>query len=220
MNYRKNRIKRNYTIEDLENTLDTLPNIIWLKDENGKYAYVNKSFAQTMNLPKEEIIGKSDFDFGNTPMATFFSEDDQNILDNNIPILSENEINIKGKKKWFETFKAPLKRKDNNPSWLMATAREITLYKDLDENIENKLSEYPDSILSLSDNLCSVSNYESTFSQIAYDELLNNKTSNKNNFNMFYKIIRNLSFRLRADGINLFLHNLQKHDLTLYLEVG
>lgn len=220
MNYEKNHTKRNYTIEDLENTLDTLPNIIWLKDENGKYTYVNKAFAETMDLSKEEIIGKSDFDFGNTYTASLFSKSDKEVLKNNIPTLSENELNIKGKQKWFETFKSSLKRNDNKPTWIMASSREITLYKNLENNLENKLEEYPYSILAPENRLYPSSNYDLEFSEIVYKELINTEHYKNKDFNMLNKSINDLYIRLKAYGISLFLYNPKRHNLTLYLDVG
>ena len=77
MNSHENSIKRKYTIEDLENILDSIPNCIWTKDKNGEYTYVNKTFSENMNLSKDEIIGKTDFDFGNTKLAKIFDKDDK-----------------------------------------------------------------------------------------------------------------------------------------------
>ncbi len=50
-----------YTIEDLEDILDKLPYQIWLKDSEGKHIYINKLGAENIGLPKENIIGKTDF---------------------------------------------------------------------------------------------------------------------------------------------------------------
>ncbi len=137
MNSHENSIKRKYTIEDLENILDSIPNCIWTKDKNGEYTYVNKTFSENMNLSKDEIIGKTDFDFGNTKLANIINEDDKKILSRNIPTLSENKINVKGKKRWFEIYKTPLKRKNNNLPWIMAIARDTTFDKTLDEDLQN-----------------------------------------------------------------------------------
>lgn len=51
---------REYTIEDLEELLDSIPYAVWLKDTNGKYKYVNKYFSEKIGYRKEDIISKCD----------------------------------------------------------------------------------------------------------------------------------------------------------------
>ena len=59
----KEKITRNYTIEDLEELLDKLPYQIWLKNDQKRYIYINKLGAEKLGLSKEQIIGKSDYEF-------------------------------------------------------------------------------------------------------------------------------------------------------------
>ena len=55
-----NEKQRDYTIEDLEELLDNIPFEVWIKDENGKYKYINKVCADRIVKKKEDIIGKTD----------------------------------------------------------------------------------------------------------------------------------------------------------------
>ena len=59
----KEKIIRNYTIEDLEELLDKLPYQIWLKNDQKRYIYINKLGAEKLGLSREQIIGKSDYEF-------------------------------------------------------------------------------------------------------------------------------------------------------------
>ena len=44
----KEKITRNYTIEDLEELLDKLPYQIWLKNDQKRYIYINKLGAEKL----------------------------------------------------------------------------------------------------------------------------------------------------------------------------
>lgn len=65
MVYERNEKKRQYTLEDLEDLLDSIPYEVWIKGEDGKYKYVNNSYSQKIGVNKEEIIGKNDYELMN-----------------------------------------------------------------------------------------------------------------------------------------------------------
>ncbi len=62
---------REYTIEDLEELLDSIPYEVWMKDKEGRYKYVNKYFSQKIGCSKKKIIGKTDLDIelGKSPVV-------------------------------------------------------------------------------------------------------------------------------------------------------
>ena len=70
-------LKRNYTIEDLEQILDSIPYEVYLKKLDGTYKYVNKEAADKVGLTKEEIIGKTDYDFRTSEMANICTDGDK-----------------------------------------------------------------------------------------------------------------------------------------------
>ncbi|NFS27638.1 PAS domain S-box protein [Clostridium botulinum] len=210
MNSHENSIKRKYTIEDLENILDSIPNCIWTKDKNGEYTYVNKTFSENMNLSKDEIIGKTDFDFGNTKLAKIFDKDDKKVLSRNIPTLSENKIKIQGKKRWFEIYKTPLKRKDNSFPWIMAIARDTTFDKTLDEDLQNLFNANKSYEL----------NNDIILPAINTKDIIDNKNTSNKYLYKLQKIIDSLSSRLKTEGVSLFLYNKSDKCLNLYLNAG
>ena len=42
--------------------MDSIPDLVWLKDRQGRFIAVNEAFAKTLGVRPEEIIGKTDFD--------------------------------------------------------------------------------------------------------------------------------------------------------------
>ena len=77
MNNSSEAIKRNYTIEDLEQILDSIPYEVYLKKLDGTYKYVNKKAADKVGLSKEEIIVKNDYDFRTPEMAKICTDGDK-----------------------------------------------------------------------------------------------------------------------------------------------
>ncbi|MBO3445758.1 PAS domain-containing protein [Clostridium sp. CCUG 7971] len=49
---------KQYNMEDLELILDGIPLLVWIKDLEGKYMYINQGYADKFNLTKDDIIGK------------------------------------------------------------------------------------------------------------------------------------------------------------------
>lgn len=61
-------------ITRLEAIIDSLPFDVWLKDKDGKYVIVNQNVAKDTGLPKEEIIGKDDYDLASRLERGAFEE--------------------------------------------------------------------------------------------------------------------------------------------------
>ncbi len=66
-------------IDKLDSLLGYLDDIIFIKDIEGKYRYVNKSFIDFYNLTYDNIIGKDDYDIF-PEFAVMFIQSDKNII--------------------------------------------------------------------------------------------------------------------------------------------
>lgn len=132
-------IDRDYTIEDLEQLLDDIPYEVWLKDENGRHKYVNKLCAERMGFKKEDIIGKTDFDFRPYNMAKGCNDGDKMILNSESGMLSEQKVIINDEEKWYEIYKSGFDRivEDKKMRLLGGIAREISVDKSLQNGIIN-----------------------------------------------------------------------------------
>jgi PAS domain S-box-containing protein len=67
-------------ITRLEAVLDSLPFDVWMKDRQGRYVYVNQNVSDDTGLPKEEIIGKTDYDLYDEKDAASYAESDKEVL--------------------------------------------------------------------------------------------------------------------------------------------
>ena len=135
---------RNYSIEDLEAMLDKLPYPIWLKDKDGKHIYVNKLFADSVGLHKEDIIGKSDYDFRDANLAKECVYTDKKLLDNKKDMYNLEHIKIDGQDIWHKVHKFIIDRDNGKEEIIGGIAEDISLAKNLQIEIESNLLKYLD----------------------------------------------------------------------------
>ena len=137
----KEKIIRNYTIEDLEELLDKLPYQIWLKNDQKRYIYINKLGAEKLGLSKEQIIGKSDYEFREYDIAEKCNETDTEVLEKKVDIYNEEHSKIDDYEIWHKVYKFILNR-ESKKEIIGGVAREISLDKNLQLEIESNLMSY------------------------------------------------------------------------------
>ena len=56
--------------------INTLPDLVWLKDRQGTYLACNHRFERYIGVREDEIVGKSDYDFMDEQQADTYREQD------------------------------------------------------------------------------------------------------------------------------------------------
>lgn len=127
----------------LSTLVRTIPDLIWLKDEEGVYLACNPTFERFFGATEEEIVGKTDYDFVSKELADFFREHDRRAMEN--PKGSTNEealtFAIGGHHGHFETVKTPTHNRDGELVGVLGIAREITERKLLTESLQRAKEE-------------------------------------------------------------------------------
>ncbi|MDD2882309.1 MAG: bacteriohemerythrin [Rhodoferax sp.] len=72
--------------------VDTIPDLIWLKDANGVYLSCNPAFEQFFGAPETDIVGKTDHDFVPKALADFFREKDLAAMAAQRPTVNEEWV--------------------------------------------------------------------------------------------------------------------------------
>jgi len=130
-----------------------LPDMLWVKDINGKYLYTNKAICDNLLMAKDtsETIGKSDAYFAlrerkahkNKPEWHTFGElcfnSDQVVINNNKPMKFEEWGNVKGKLMYLEVYKAPFYDANGNIIGTVGGGRNITKLKKIQTDLENSI---------------------------------------------------------------------------------
>lgn len=90
--------------------VETLPLVIWRKDREGRFQFVNRGFCELFGMSVDDIGGKTDFDCEWREHAERFRRDDLKVLETG-ECLEHEEVAITadGRKFYSRTFKAPVK---------------------------------------------------------------------------------------------------------------
>jgi PAS domain S-box-containing protein len=65
----------------VQSILDNTPLIVFIKDLDGRYLLINRSFRELFNRTDEEVIGKTDFEIDTREQAEHYSELDRQVID-------------------------------------------------------------------------------------------------------------------------------------------
>lgn len=130
----------------LTSILDTVPFDLWLKDINGKYKIVNKQFEKYTEKPREEIIGRNDYDLYPKEEADIYAASDKATLVGCVQGFYTSEYK---KGRFKEEFKKPLLDREGNLIGSAGFCRDITEMK----NVYDALKESERSKTTLLSNL-------------------------------------------------------------------
>jgi nitrogen fixation negative regulator NifL len=94
----------------LQTLIQTLPDLIWLKDAAGVYLACNNRFEHFFGASEQEIVGRTDYDFVDRELADFFREHDRLAMAKGSPSVNEEWITFAddGHRELLETTKTPM----------------------------------------------------------------------------------------------------------------
>lgn len=130
-----------------------LPDMLWVKDVNGKYIYANQAICDDLLMAKniKEPIGKDDIFFALREREAHSNKEDwhtfgelcfnsdQEVIDNDKPMKFEEWGNVKGELMYLEVYKAPFYDKDGKTIGTVGAGRDITKLKKNQTELENSL---------------------------------------------------------------------------------
>ena len=122
----------------LRTLIDTLPDLVWLKDPEGVYLSCNRRFASFFGAPEKDIVGKTDNDFMDADLADFFRQHDRAAAAAGIPTANEEEIVFAddGHREVLETIKTPVVAGDGRLIGVLGVGRDITARKQAEEGLK------------------------------------------------------------------------------------
>ena len=116
--------------------LDSIPDIIFFKDLEGVYVGCNPAFTELIGLSKNEIIGKTDYDFFDKENADWFRQHDQEMLKTNHTRNNEEWVTYPdGRKALLDTLKTPYWDNDGKLLGVLGISRDITARQQAEETI-------------------------------------------------------------------------------------
>jgi PAS domain S-box-containing protein len=128
----------------LRTLIDTLPDLIWLKDPKGAYISCNSRFEDFFGAREKDIVGKTDYDFVDKELADFFRKNDREAISKGQPGINEEKIVFAndGHHEILETIKTPIYANSGQLIGVLGIGRDITLRKQAEEVIRHERDQF------------------------------------------------------------------------------
>lgn len=125
---RKVEAQKRENEKHLHTLINTIPDLVWLKDPEGVYVFCNERFEGLFGSKEADIIGKTDYDFVDKELADFFRVNDLRAAAAGGPSKNEQELIFAndGHKEVVEAIKTPIYNEDGSLCGVLGVARDIT----------------------------------------------------------------------------------------------
>ena len=128
----------------LRTLVQTIPDLIWLKDPDGVYLSCNTMFERFIGAREADIIGKTDYDFVDRELADFFRENDRKAMEAGKPTSNEEWVTFAddGYRAYLDTIKTPMYDSDGTLIGVLGIGRDITIRMQAVESLKKQKDEF------------------------------------------------------------------------------
>ncbi len=122
----------------LHTLVQTIPDLIWLKDKDGVFLSCNTMFERLFGARESEIVGKTDYDFVDKELADFFREQDRKAVMAGKPTSNEEWVTFAddGHRALLDTIKTPMYDAKGTFTGVLGIGRDITNRKREEDTIK------------------------------------------------------------------------------------
>ena len=119
----------------LQTLVETIPDLIWLKDPEGIYLSCNPKFERLYGATEENIIGRTDYDFVDSERADFSRKHDGEAMNSDKPLINEETVHYAddNHEESLELIRTPLRDSEGTLIGVLGIARDITARKQAEE---------------------------------------------------------------------------------------
>ncbi len=112
----------------LESIVETVPAMIFVKEASElRFERFNRAGEELLGIPRQELIGRNDYDFFPPDQADHFQQLDRATLDGQEPVdIPEEPIRTAKGERWLHTKKIPIRDADGKPLYLLGISLDIT----------------------------------------------------------------------------------------------
>ncbi len=120
--------KEREALKTTRTILEAIPDLVWLKSQDGIYMACNPTFERFFGARQEEIVGKTDYDFVDKELADFFRTKDREAMAAGSATTNEEWITFASDshRALVETVKIPIHHDDGRLLGVLGIARDIT----------------------------------------------------------------------------------------------
>ncbi|MEP6960226.1 MAG: PAS domain S-box protein, partial [Nitrospirota bacterium] len=120
----------------LASIIENIPDMIFVKDAKTlKFVRFNQAGEQLLGYPRENLIGKSDYDFFSKQEADSFTAMDRHVLQHgHLLDIPEEPVETRRKgRRLLHTKKVPINGADGTPQYLLGISEDITERKHIEQ---------------------------------------------------------------------------------------
>ena len=110
--------------------------VIFIKDRDGRFSYINRAGALMTGFSPEDIIGKTNADLFPQDIAASQEQMGRTVFTTNQPVSDEMQIPINGTPRWFDIRLMPLLAEDQSVRAIMGWIRDFSERKEMEETLK------------------------------------------------------------------------------------
>lgn len=139
----------------LRTLINTLPDLVWLKNAEGVYLACNPKFERFFGAKENQIVGKTDYDFVSRELADFFRDHDRKAMEANGRSVNEEWVTFAddGHKELLETTKTPMYDSGGNLIGILGIGHDITERKTTEKALIESEKRYRTAFLASADSV-------------------------------------------------------------------
>lgn len=119
----------------LQSIIDNSMSLIIVKDTHGQYIVANRLSEELISYKRGEMIGKSDYNIFPKEVADKFAAEDRSIIESGNPVITEDNLVLKGEQRTLFTTKFPLFDERGDIMGICGMAADITDRKRAEEKL-------------------------------------------------------------------------------------
>ncbi|MBI4692706.1 MAG: EAL domain-containing protein [Gammaproteobacteria bacterium] len=127
----------------LRTLMETIPDLVWLKNPEGAYLYANPRFEATFGANPGGAVGRTDFDFSDRQRAAQYRDADRQVVESGRTLTFEEWVpDPRGGMRMLESIKAPLYDPAGQLLGVLGIGRDITDRKRIEDELQRALEAF------------------------------------------------------------------------------
>ncbi len=121
---------------NLQAIMDHSPSVVYVKNLNGEFSFINQKFLSIFDLSREQVIGKTDFDILPAQVAQKLQENDAKVLASGAHLEIEEEIPQADGNRLYASEKFLLRNKEGKVFALCGISTDVTERKEQENQLK------------------------------------------------------------------------------------
>ena len=127
--------------------LESLPQKIFLKDRKSVYLSCNDNYARDLKIEREQIAGRTDYDFYPKELADKYRADDKRVMESGKVESLEEKYLLDSQEIFVQTVKTPVKDNEGNVTGVLGIFWDISERKKTEERLQEAESRLRQALL-------------------------------------------------------------------------